>query len=89
MSNLLTRKLEAFGQLPEADRRLLDGALENVRSVWAHEDLIRDGETPGDVHLILAGFACRYKILNGGQRHIDASAHPLATTGPRRALSSR
>ena len=46
MRNVLTRKLEAFGQLPEADRRLLDAATENVRSVGAHEDLIREGERP-------------------------------------------
>jgi CRP-like cAMP-binding protein len=76
MRNVLTRKLEAFGQLPEADRRLLDAATENVRSVGAHEDLISEGETPGNVHLILEGFACRYKILNGGQRHIVAYLIP-------------
>jgi CRP-like cAMP-binding protein len=76
MPNLFTRKLEAFGQLPEADRRLLDDVLENVRTVRAHEDLIREGERSGNVHLILEGFACRYKILNGGQRHIVAYLVP-------------
>src|SRR4029078_3438310 len=45
-------------------------------SVGAHEDLISEGETPGNVHLILEGFACRYKILNGGQRHIVAYLIP-------------
>ena len=76
MPNLLTRKLEAFGRLPEADRRLLDDAIENVRTVRAHEDLIREGERPDNVHLILEGFACRYKILAGGQRHIVAYLVP-------------
>jgi hypothetical protein len=69
MPNLLTRKLEAFGRLPEADR---DDAIENVRTVRAHEDLIREGERPDNVHLILEGFACRYKILASAGRRQSA-----------------
>ena len=76
MANLLTRKLEAFAALPEADRRLLD---EVVRRPWlmgARADLIREGDDPSDVHLILEGFACRYKILADGRRQIVAYLLP-------------
>lgn len=76
MANLLTRKLEAFGPLPEADRRLLDDVVRKTRDYGAREDLIREGDTPQDVHLVLEGFACRYKLLADGRRHIMAYLVP-------------
>ena len=72
MTNRLTRKLEAFGPLPDADRRLLDEVSRDARAVGAKVDLIREGDTPRDVHLILEGFACRYKVLPDGTRQIMA-----------------
>src|ERR1044071_7551535 len=72
MANLLTRKLEAFAPLPEADRLLLDAVIREARNVGSREDLIREGDAPGDVCLILAGFACRYKRLADGRRQIMA-----------------
>ena len=72
MANLLTRKLEAFAPLPEADKRLLDTVIQEARDVGPREDLIREGDAPGDVRLILTGFACRYKRLAKGRRQIMA-----------------
>ena len=66
MINRLTRKLEAFGPLPDADRRLLDEVSRDARAVGPKTDLIREGDTPSDVNLILEGFACRYKLLPDG-----------------------
>ena len=57
--NRLTRRLEAFGPLPEADRRLLDAVIDEARTVEARTDLIREGDAPSHVNLILEGFACR------------------------------
>lgn len=76
MVNLLTRKLEAFGALPDADRLLLDEAVRPARAVGPRVDLIREGETPSDVNLILEGFACRYKVLPTGRRQIMAYLVP-------------
>jgi CRP-like cAMP-binding protein len=74
--NVLTRKLEAFAPLSEADKHLLDDVTAQSRDVKAKIDLIREGETPGDVHLILDGFACRYKITADGKRQIMAFLVP-------------
>ena len=76
MPNLLTRKLEAFAPLPEADRRLLDDVVRGPREVGARRDLIREADRAENVQLILEGFACRYKILPDGRRHIMAYLIP-------------
>ena len=76
MANPLTRKLEAFAPLPEADRRLIDDICRNPRDVGPREDLIREGDDPRDVQLILEGFACRYKLLSDGRRQITAYLIP-------------
>ena len=76
MINRLTRKLEAFGPLPEADKRLLDEISRDARAVGPKIDLIREGDTPSDVNLILEGFACRYKMLPDGTRQIMAYLVP-------------
>jgi CRP-like cAMP-binding protein len=76
LENLLTRKLEGFGPLPEADKRLLDKVIRDVREVGDHQDLVREGDAPSHVNLILQGFACRYKLLPNGSRHIMAYLVP-------------
>ena len=76
MLNVLTRKLEAFGRLPPADRQLLDDLIRERRVVNSRVDLIREGDPTKNVYLILEGFACRYKILPNGKRHIVAYLVP-------------
>src|SRR5690348_10411099 len=77
MANPLTRKLEAFAPLPEADKRLLDEVIRESQEVGPREDLIREGDAPSDVHLILEGYACRYKLLADGiKRQIMAYLVP-------------
>ena len=76
MSNLLIRKLELFGPLQQEDRRLLEDVTANPRSVAGRQDLIREGESPADVQLILGGMACRYKVLPDGKRAIFAYLVP-------------
>lgn len=73
---MFTRKLEQFAPLGDEDRRLLDAVTSRPRRVGARTDLIREGERPDDVHLILDGFACRYKLLPEGQRQIVAYLVP-------------
>ena len=76
MSNALTRKLELFGPLPDDDKDLLDRAIVTSHRVDHHQDIIREGDAPDDVRLVLEGIACRYKILPDGKRSIFAYLVP-------------
>ena len=76
MVNVLTSKLELFGRLPEHDKRLLDEVTEKSRSVPAATSIIREGDAPSDVHLVMEGLACRSKLLKRGARHIFAYLVP-------------
>lgn len=76
MTNVLTRKLENFCALSATDKRLLDDVITQVRDVEAQQDLLSEGDAPTHVHLILEGFACRYKVTTDGKRHIMAYLIP-------------
>ena len=76
MINPLTRKLELFGPLPLADRSLLDDVIGRSQWVEAHRNIVREGDAPDDVNLVLEGFACRHKILPNGSRSIFAYLVP-------------
>ncbi len=76
MSNILIRKLELFGSLPESDKRMLEEVSAHPRSVPGRQDVIREGESPADVQLVLSGMACRYKDLPDGKRAIFAYLVP-------------
>ncbi|WP_207796558.1 Crp/Fnr family transcriptional regulator [Sphingomonas oleivorans] len=43
-----------------------------MRRIRAREDIIREGDSPRDVNLVLEGWACRYKTLEDGRRQIIA-----------------
>jgi CRP-like cAMP-binding protein len=67
----LVRKLEQFVRLSPADRAMLTrSAAERVRIFSPRVDIVREGDKPKDVHLILSGWACRYKQLEDGRRQI-------------------
>lgn len=76
MQDALTRKLAGYEALSDEDRQALRDLVVKVRRVGARVDLIREGDDPAHVHLILEGFACRYKILADGQRQIMAFLVP-------------
>lgn len=76
MQDALIRKLESYESLSEHDRVVLDALLPKVRQVAARTDLILPGTAPETVHLILNGFACRYKVLPNGRRQIIALLVP-------------
>jgi len=76
MGNALTRKLESYEPLSTEDRHALNALVPRMRQVGAHVDLIREGDAPDKVLLILDGFACRYKVLPDGQRQIMAYLVP-------------
>ena len=74
--NLLTRKLERFVQLDTEDRQYLDEVVKHPRTVSAHTDIIKEGDEPSDVRLVLQGFACRNKVTPDGDRQIMAYLVP-------------
>ena len=76
MQDALIRKLESFEELTEADREALSALTLRIRKVPARTDLISEGDPPNSVHLILDGYACRYKVLPDGQRQIMAYLVP-------------
>ena len=76
MLNILVKKLELFGALPSDDRGLLNDVVTKTRQIDSHQDIIREGDSPTDVILVLSGFACRYKVLPDGRRSIFAFLVP-------------
>lgn len=63
-------KLEAFTRLSSDDRAALAQVSRNVRFVEPRRDLVSEGDRPRFVHLVLDGWACRYKTLPDGKRQI-------------------
>ncbi|MCE7029657.1 Crp/Fnr family transcriptional regulator [Jiella avicenniae] len=76
MANPLFRKLSDANTLNDADRDILDKVIARQRTVAARRDVISAGDRPKDVHLVIEGFACRYKLLPDGQRQIVAILVP-------------
>lgn len=73
MPKALIAKLEHFTRLSADDKRALENIPgRNVRRLGAREDIIREGDRPDHVNLILSGWACRYKVLEDGRRQITA-----------------
>jgi CRP-like cAMP-binding protein len=60
-----------YGALSPADAPALDVLeINRVRSIKARRDIIREGDDPKEVFLIVRGWACRYKMLEDGRRQI-------------------
>ena len=75
-SEALIAKLELGGPLPEVDREALRSACSDARTVASGSDIISDGASPEHVHLILGGWAARYKLVADGGRQITAFLIP-------------
>jgi CRP-like cAMP-binding protein len=74
--NIWARKLATFGPLAMDDERLLDQLIANAVIFPAGEDIISQGDLPTDLHVVLEGCACRYKVLPDGRRQIIAFLLP-------------
>lgn len=67
----LTEHLSGFVDLTPADRELLDAVVtRNVRFVETRQDLVREGEKPRSMTVVLEGWAMHYKQLSDGRRQI-------------------
>lgn len=76
MTHPLIKKLETSGGLSRADLDLLEGLTAEVREFGARRDIIREGEKPDHVHLMLEGWSCRYQVLPDGGKQITAFLLP-------------
>ena len=70
MAPALVLRLEAFTRLSPEDKAGLAKVTKVARTVPPRRDLIREGERPQYVHLIVDGWACRYKTLADGRRQV-------------------
>ncbi len=72
----LVAKLETRGRLPEEDRDALNSLYADPREIGARRSIIREGDRPDHVHLMVEGWAARYKLLPDGARQITAFLIP-------------
>ena len=76
MSNRFIDKLSGFSALSAAEVAALAAATVDPRKYLPKHDLIREGDRPGPVFVILEGWAYRYKILPNGARQVLAYLMP-------------
>jgi len=77
MPNALTRRLEEYTPLTDADRKELARlSSQPTHTIQARRDLIREGDEPRSLYLILDGWGCRYRTLEDGRRQIVDFAIP-------------
>jgi CRP-like cAMP-binding protein len=76
MASALLMKLSQCRELGAEDLALLAQATAHRRELAAKEDILRQGDSPSEVHLVVEGFACRYKLMAGGKRAIIAYLLP-------------
>jgi CRP-like cAMP-binding protein len=72
----LLAKLETLTPLPAEERRALIEICRNPRDLGPRRSIIREGDRPDHVHLMVEGWAARYKLLNDGSRQITAFLIP-------------
>ena len=76
MPSPLVRKLENFTKLSDEQSRDIESAVTEVRDYGPREDIISHGDKPNHVHLMIDGWAGRYKLLPEGDRQIMAFLIP-------------
>ena len=75
-ANPLIRKLNGFTELDPDMIAAIMALCTASRQKNAREDLIKEGELPAQVFLVLEGWAYRYKMLRDGSRQILAYLVP-------------
>lgn len=76
MANRFIDKLCGFATLRDEDITALGAATARSRHYAARQDLIREGDRPGPVFVMIEGWACRYKVLPSGSRQVLAFLMP-------------
>ena len=76
MINRFVQKLSGLADLSAEDIAALEMVTANPRRYASRKDLIREGDEPGPMFVVLEGWICRYKILPNGTRQIMAFLMP-------------
>ena len=76
MANRFVEKLSGLAKLDSRDVAALEAATANPRRYAARQDLIREGDEPGPMFVVLEGWISRYKLLPSGARQIMAFLMP-------------
>ncbi len=76
MTNRFIDKLRGYVPLDEADVEQLTRLTARSRLIKPRHDLIRDGDRPGPVFVMIEGWAYRYKVLPSGTRQVLAFLMP-------------
>ncbi|HEY8575833.1 MAG TPA: Crp/Fnr family transcriptional regulator [Devosia sp.] len=76
MNNRFVNKLQGFCHLKPLEVEALVQATSHPTKYVVKSDLIREGDKPGPVFVVLEGWACRYKILPNGTRQVLAYLMP-------------
>ncbi len=76
MPNHFVQKLKNLAELNAADTDAIIALTSSPRDYGSKQDMIREGDRPGPVFVVLKGWACRYKILPSGTRQIMAFLLP-------------
>ena len=72
----LIAKLETRDPLSGEDREALYELYDDCRDIGARRNLIREGDSPDHIVLMIEGWAARYKLLPDGARQITAFLIP-------------
>lgn len=75
-TNPFLLRLRQCARLAPADEQFLDHMTRTRVTVPADRQLRSEGDQPAQVHVVLEGLACRYKILADGRRQILAFMVP-------------
>lgn len=76
MANRFVAKLSRYVDLTPAEIAAVEQVTALPRKVGGKTDLIREGDEPGPVLVMLDGWAMRYKILPNGSRQVMAFMMP-------------
>ena len=70
MDTPLALRLNAFAKLSQDERAALATISRGHTEVAPRRDIVREGDKPNCVRLVLSGWACRYKTTPDGHRQI-------------------
>ncbi|MGI4807121.1 MAG: Crp/Fnr family transcriptional regulator [Janthinobacterium lividum] len=76
MPNRFIEKLLGYVDLTDNEIGTLEDATSRPKAFGPRQDLIREGDKPGPVLVVLEGWAIRYKVLPNGTRQIMAFLMP-------------
>ena len=72
VGEILARHLSSFGEMPAADFDAVAALKADVREIRRHTDVLRNGDRPTHVVIVLSGLLHRYTIGPEGKRQVHS-----------------